>query len=187
MAIDYRIRYSFALTPSHNLVAWLGAWKLLGSADRVKMNAFLQQRAGYTVGPIENDRDAPTARSQYSFDVIYSFFRSLEALLERVQPVGRSLQAEEERELCRYCFLLGLLEEPFRSSRYKDGPLMVPAPRHTLEELLAPFKREAAKLQFRPLLDLVNSKLNPRLDFVEAYSLASAGAQLHGTSQRHRR
>lgn len=137
MAIDYRIRYSFALTPSHNLVAWHGAWKLLRSVDRVKMNGYLQQRAGYTAGPIENDEDAPTVRSEYSLDVIYRFFCSLDALLERVQPAGRSLQAEEERELCRYCFLLGLLEEPFRSSRYKDGPLMVPAPKRTLEELLA--------------------------------------------------
>ncbi|HEV7377276.1 MAG TPA: hypothetical protein VGN95_21345 [Pyrinomonadaceae bacterium] len=40
----------------------------------------------------------------------------------------------------------------------------------TLEEFLTPFKREAAKLQFPPLLNLVNSKLNPPLDFVEAYN-----------------
>jgi hypothetical protein len=39
----------------------------------------------------------------------------------------------------------------------------------TLEELLAPFRRDAAKLQFPPLLDLVNSKLIPPLNFVEAY------------------
>src|SRR5215469_10720916 len=36
-ALDYRIRYSFAITPSHELVAWQGAWILLSANDRWKV------------------------------------------------------------------------------------------------------------------------------------------------------
>jgi hypothetical protein len=55
-------------------------------------------------------------------------------------------------------FFLQLLEKPFKVSSEA-----------TLEEFLAPFRRQAATLHFGPLLDLVNSKFKPPLDFVNAY------------------
>jgi hypothetical protein len=39
----------------------------------------------------------------------------LDALLARVQPVGRRLEPEAEQELARYCFVLALFEEVFRT------------------------------------------------------------------------
>jgi hypothetical protein len=39
----------------------------------------------------------------------------------------------------------------------------------TLDEFLAPFRQQAATLHFGPLLNLVNVKLDPPLEFVDAY------------------
>lgn len=111
MALDYRIRYSFAITPHRELVAWQGAQFLL-----------------HAVAPGE---------LFYSLAVIEAFFEGLQATLEQVQPVGRLLDKEAEQLLARYCFLLGLLEEPFRSGRYRESLLMIPAPRQHLDDLLA--------------------------------------------------
>jgi hypothetical protein len=69
--------------------------------------------------------------------LIISFFDKLDAILQAIQPIGRRLELEEERLLARYCFVLGLFEEVYRSARYLDGPLMVPAPRKSVDELLA--------------------------------------------------
>jgi hypothetical protein len=111
MALDYRIRYSFAITPHRELVAWQGARFLLHAAT--------------------------PGEPSYSLAVIEAFFEGLQAALEQIQPVGRLLDKEAEQLLARYCFLLGLLEEPFRSGRYHESLLMVPAPRQRLEDLLA--------------------------------------------------
>src|SRR6266702_5928299 len=62
------------------------------------------------------------------------------------QDLMRGLKASLEQAY----FFLKLLEKPQRVR--SDA---------TLEEFLAPFRREAASLHFGPLLDLVNSKLNP--------------------------
>jgi hypothetical protein len=137
MAIDYRIRYSFAITPSHDLVAWLGAWKLLKFADSLKMAKLVHERTGQDTFVIRSEAYDATGGPFYSFDVISAFFQSLEHVLERTQPIGRLLEERDEHELAQYCFLLGLLEEPFRSHRYREGFLMVPSPRRSLEELLA--------------------------------------------------
>jgi hypothetical protein len=137
MAIDYRIRYSFAITPSHDLVAWLGAWKLLNFADSLKMAKLIHERTGQDTFVIRSEAYDATGGPFYSFDIVSAFFQSLEHMLERIQPIGRLLEERDEHELAQYCFLLGLLEEPFRSHRYREGFLMVPSPRRSLEELLA--------------------------------------------------
>ena len=86
MAIDYRIRYYFAVTPSKELFAWQGA-KNLG------LSAKLHQ----------------------------DFFSTLDGALERINPVGRRLEASEEGELARYCFVLGLMESAYRSVMWNPG------------------------------------------------------------------
>lgn len=135
MAIDYRIRYSFAITPHHKLVAWQGAYMLLNFDDRMQMGLKSLEQWGHAQLPLP-----PTQTETgpfYRLDVIDGFFQALHTALERLQPVGRRLMNEEEQELARYCFLLGLFEEPFRSSRYRDGILMQPVPRQSIQELLA--------------------------------------------------
>ncbi len=142
MALDYRIRYSFAITPSQELVAWRGAQFLLNPSDQLKMQlktpGFSSSKLVLSKGAsVEPGMPSDTDELYYSFEVIEAFFETLQMILEKVQPVGRQLDAESEQVLARYCFLLGLLEEPFRSNRYRQGMLMAPAPRQSLEDLLA--------------------------------------------------
>ncbi len=136
-AIDYRIRYAFDITPYQRLVAWEGA-KLL------------------TVKPFESDEDIavdwddldgiplpPTAlttgvaQGPYPLSLIRAFFDSLENTVNMIQPKGRLLELENERMLNRYCVVLSLFEQVFRSNAYLQGPLMQPTVKHTVEEFLA--------------------------------------------------
>src|SRR6266436_4002959 len=90
MAIDYRIRYSFAITPSRHLIAWYGAPELA-----VKL--------------WDSDDDVP-------FD-----WSDIPEGMGIPMPLGSN----------------GLFDEIYRSNRYLDGPLLVPAPRKNVDELLA--------------------------------------------------
>ena len=81
--------------------------------------------------------DGHLVEGPYSLELIGAFFARLDALLETIQPTKRRLEPEAEQTLARYCFVLGLFEEVYRDNRYMDGPLIVPAPRKSVEELLA--------------------------------------------------
>jgi hypothetical protein len=95
-AIDYRIRYCFALTPTRATVAYAGAREL----------AYTRMRD--TSHPDTITYDA-TLRQ------LDAFFDAADALVARIHPVGRALPLEDERRLARVCFTLGLFEEAFRS------------------------------------------------------------------------
>jgi len=116
-AINYRIRYSFALTPTQNLLAWRGAF------ERLVWNSEIDY-GGYVGGP-------------YSPDVLESFFGELDATLDALQPVGRPLDVEAEEILARYCFVLALFEEVFCNKSYQYSPLITPKPKKSVDELLA--------------------------------------------------
>lgn len=116
-AINYRIRYSFALTPAQELLAWRGAFE------------YLTWNAGYNY--VTGDS------GPYPLKVMKSFFERLESALQTLQPVGRSLDREAEHLLARYCFVLALLEEVVRNRSYRSCPLVIPRPRQSVEELLA--------------------------------------------------
>jgi hypothetical protein len=142
MAIDYRIRYSFAITPRRHLTAWLGApglavkpWE---SDDDIPFDwDEVPKGIGIPMPSGSNGLAVEIAQGPYSLKLIISFFDSLDATLQAIQPIGRRLEPVEEGILARYCFVLGLFEEIFRSDRYLDGPLLVPAPRKSVDELLA--------------------------------------------------
>jgi hypothetical protein len=112
-AIDYRIRYSFDVTPGKQLAAWTGAHML----------PFQLEDGGLVEGP-------------YSLELVEAFFTRLDDIVENIRPVGRRLLVDEERTMARYCFILALFEEVYRSDRYKDGPLLVPYPKQSIDELL---------------------------------------------------
>ncbi len=106
-AFDYRARYAFAITPYQQLVAWHGALLL------------------------------SIAGGSYSRRLVKDFFEKLDVTLKTVQPVGKRLDTVDEHTLDRYCFVLSLFEQVFRSSAYVQGPLMQPTVKHSVEELLA--------------------------------------------------
>lgn len=142
MAIDYRIRYSFAITPSNQLVAWQGApilaFKPLESDEDIPVDwEDLPQGVGIPTRLDTSGVPLGIAQGPYPWKLIASFFAGLDMVLADIQPVRRRLELEAEQLLARYCFVLGLLEEAFRSHRYMDGPLLVPTPKRSTEELLA--------------------------------------------------
>ena len=113
-AIRYRIGYSFALPPQNELLAWRGAFERLAwTGDE-----------GFVGGP-------------YAPNELKSFFERLDVTLNMLQPVGRALDAQSERILARYCFVLALLEEVYRSNTYRYSPLVLPRLKKGVDELLA--------------------------------------------------
>ncbi len=136
-AIDYRIRYAFEITPYRRLVAWKGALKLaikppVGDDDILLDWIDLK---GLILPPSVLETGA--AQGPYALSLIRAFFNQLENVLNTIQPQGRRLGKEDERILDRYCIVLTLFEQVFRSNAYVRGPLMVPTVKHSIEELLA--------------------------------------------------
>lgn len=139
-AIDYRIRYTFGITPYRKLVAWKGAIKLafkpLESEHDVSVS--LEDWINAAVD-LPFDSLMGIAAGPYPMKLLEAFFDSLETFLKTVQPVKRRLDVEDERMLARYCYVLCLFEQVFRAG-YKavqGSPLLFPAPKQSVEALLA--------------------------------------------------
>ena len=108
-AIDYRIRYYFDVTPSDKFVAYTGLSMLM------------------PVIPHASD----------SLDTNHLFFSQLDAFIAKIQPAKRKLELEAEHDLARYCYILALFEQVFRSSAWENSPLLQPKPIQSIDELLA--------------------------------------------------
>ena len=117
MALDYRLRYYFACTPSKELVAWEGAYQL-GYTPRTDGTRYIP------------DTDA------ISVTVIEAFFKDLEAELGRLRPWKDRLEKSSEDLICRYCVVLAYFEELYRSPATKNSPLLTKI-YHSVEDLLA--------------------------------------------------
>ena len=84
MAIDYRIRYSFAITPSKKLAAWLGgpmlAFKPLEGNDDVPVENYeIPRGIGIPTKVDASGRILGIAHGPYSWKMIEAFFDSLDA------------------------------------------------------------------------------------------------------------
>ncbi len=103
---------------------------------RISLNgADLPERITSLVDPSGNLVDF--AVGPYPVRLVKAFFESLDATLRLLQPVGKLLDVQAERTLDRYCIVLNLFEQVFRSSAYTQGPLMQPMVKRSVEELLA--------------------------------------------------
>lgn len=130
-ALDYRVRYYFAITAPETLVAWNGANIARGNV----MKVFLNSAGKIEFLPLDEELHET---SSVVGSVVPEFFGSLSEVLTQTQPVGRRLSTEDERILARYCIGLALFEQVFRVGRIPLGsPLIFPSPIETLSELLA--------------------------------------------------
>lgn len=102
-ALDYRLRYYFAVTPPDQFVAWRAAVLL-------------------SVAPPFIDQCA--------------FFTELSQVVAEINPVGRRLDAQQEAQLARYCYVLALFEAIYRAGPQIKSPLYTP-PNRTVADLLA--------------------------------------------------
>lgn len=139
-AIDYRIRYAFDITPYQRLVAWQGALelttKLWESDDDTRID-WENIPVGVPLPVDASGNLLDIAEGPYPFKLVKAFFDNLDARLQAFQPVGQRLELEAECTLDRYCIVLSLFEQVYRSNAYRQGPLMQPAVKHTVEALVA--------------------------------------------------
>jgi hypothetical protein len=108
MAADYRLRYFFQATPPAKFVAARGpVWLRTDSED-----------------------------ASVSFLAYEILSRALQELTTAHDPRGRLLGAEEERALCRHCYILALFEQCYRRP---SAPSVLTAlrDRPTAEDLLS--------------------------------------------------
>ena len=127
IAIDYRIRYYFCITPAEKLVAWRGADLMVTFGPEALLNSSPEQPPIPVMRPLET-----------SFaKLVQDFFFSLEEKLASLSPNERLLDRCEEEELNRYCFVLALFEEVSRSGLHRTSPLISNGPITTVDELLA--------------------------------------------------
>lgn len=158
-AIDYRLRFSFAVTPFAQLVAANGA-SMIDPQDPL-----LQDR----LNPSLQNLDADDYRLHAAL-----VFDTLEHEVQRLDPVRRRLVRAEEAWLARCCFALGLFEEVARAGLTRVigfSPLLNPTLKLTAEELLACAPQDcvddlvALSWGFfdalQPLLDAPGVVLNP--------------------------
>lgn len=139
-AIDYRLRYAFEITPYRRLVAWKGALKLTTKIRESEHDTPLDWDTILHGTPLPMGASGEMldlAEGPYPPRLVKAFFESLDAILQILQPVGRTLERDAEYLLDRYCIVLCYFEQVFRSSAYVKGPLFQPAVKQSVEALLA--------------------------------------------------
>lgn len=108
-AIDYRIRYSFAYTLAHDLVAWKGAWAV----------SDLPPRMAWAISGMPPFPDMPENMPRLGTPEITAFFDQLKKTVTRIAPYRKPPKPSEERRLARFCLLLAVFESVYRSgARY---------------------------------------------------------------------
>ena len=107
-AIDYRIRYHFAITPSTELVAPRGAvWVIRDLHPPPEVRS-----------PISIPEDSKLSKA-----CVEGFFRTLEQIVAVISPDRRLPKDEEEEILARFCLVLAAFEAVRRA-----GPRAWPPP-----------------------------------------------------------
>jgi len=119
-ALDYRLRYYCALTPSTQLVAWKGAVLVCGTA----------------VPTAADVKPGASTRRRLARELVAECFASLEGVLRQLQPVKRRLERPEEELFARYVIVLALLEHVFRAD-VRTTPLLAIAQPHWVDDLCA--------------------------------------------------
>lgn len=124
MAIDYRIRYAFAVTPPTGLIAYAGAADVLSN---ILLEIDPEHPALWRMSPgtgIGAQQAVDPLASGLPPNPVSGFFARLADRIPVIAPVGRALDDAAERELSRYCFALGLFEEVGRIGTVAPGSLL---------------------------------------------------------------
>ena len=158
IALDYRIRYYFAVTPYQEFVAYGGARRLTDAGTQALTDVQLAAKwAGDAIAVFDTNTKKQIATylpeyfgasmvsaqaAKFSDEILeiakkvaeekvdvlpddflpladeyIDFFHRLEALTKGNPPIARRLSIAEEDELNRYCFVLALMEQVFRTGR----------------------------------------------------------------------
>ncbi len=124
-AMDYRIRYHFAVTPPRELVAFRGALLVIRPGE-VPLPPPAMARAAL----IREDSTLTRA-------CVAGFFGALDLAVDKIGPHQRGVDEVEERALSRFCLVLAAFESAFRNSRAWPPPYFGDARPDSAPELLA--------------------------------------------------
>jgi hypothetical protein len=152
-AMDYRIRYAFAITPIDEFVAFKGAMGLPAEFGpmpvfNLDLNRWLtfDELAARGIGDSAEslipswltDPDADGPGSNF----VGEFFSRLSRRVPELAPVNRWLAPVEEDELDRYCILLALLEQVARAGMVWPSSILDQCTRETTcDAVLASFPK----------------------------------------------
>lgn len=138
IAVDYRIRYAFAVTAPAELIAYAGAADVLSDLlleVDPEHQVLWRMVPGAGLG-VQQTVDPLTPGLPPN--PVSAFFALLAERIPTIAPVGRALDVVAERELSRYCFGLSLFEEVFRTGMVAPGSLLDGLrPTTTLDEFLS--------------------------------------------------
>lgn len=132
-AIDYRIRYYFAITPYENLIAWRGAQRV--SDSLIWTAAEWDKETGEEEAWV--GRQASADSPSLPLGTIESFFAELGELLQHHDPVRRRLDRPQEEQISRFCVVLALFEEIFRAGVNINSALFLGEAKLTVQDLLS--------------------------------------------------
>ena len=128
IAIDYRIRYNFAITPPIDLVAVHGGMWVVGAGgplvnlDNGTMPSAPAHQDFILYRPDdlgELSREEARSAAALGWPLVEHFDHPD----RQARPVGRRLAQDDEAELCRVCYALALYEELFRAGLEIGSPL----------------------------------------------------------------
>lgn len=128
-AIDYRIRYSFALTPVPYLIAWRGAWAIADALPRDVPSFVLDVLRSF-------QEMIPEDTPRLSGPVIADFFKGLDMTVTLTAPHQRMPSPDEERVLARFCLMLAAFEGVSRA-RIWPPPFLRGEPPTSTADLLS--------------------------------------------------
>lgn len=136
IAIDYRLRYYFAVTAPEEFAAISGMFHM-GGVARVLSAENRSSELGpidsgpepgddaihvWAAGPGDGEVEA-WAEARTAAKLAWPFAQHLGSTTARVTPVGRRLTMEDEADLCSACYVLALYEEPYRAGLRVRSPL----------------------------------------------------------------
>jgi len=122
MAIDYRIRYYFAVTPPADLVAVHGGmWKIGAGGPVIDLAVPGPRRhEGFIFFDRDDLGELPREEARSASSLAWQLVQHLTILTDRLAPVGKRLALSDEAELARVCYALALYEE-----LYRVGPMAI--------------------------------------------------------------
>lgn len=182
-ALDYRLRYFFAVTPLENLVAWQGACSLIQMQTSQDVLPIVDPETG-NIDLIVMRQSSNGSSSVATDDIAkreLDFFSGLQRELLRLRPSEMPLSNRDEELLARYCWGLSLYEQVYRSGEIHErleisvtaDALLSSAPQQAIQDLC-----HLARTFYERYHDLVQlpSVLNP--SFVGSRDVDGADADL---------
>ncbi len=137
-AIDYRLRYYFAVTEPIDLVAVHGGmWRVGAGGPVIDLDLLDESPQRDFIFYDSEDIDASVSPERRPAALLAApFVDYLTALTDGMSPVGVRLRSDAESALCRACYVLALYDQLYRAGTEIGSPLYTLPAQGTVDDLL---------------------------------------------------